>query len=252
MKKLKINIPKTWNELTQWQLENIALLLFTHDANRQLDVKIFKILYQVRWWQFLKRAKTRYILRQVPISELRTHFEFLYKKIECTSFPKQLQLKKKIYVPPADREANLTADEFAAAESLHQSFRKTKNIEYLQYLAAVLYTPEVDTENMRPEFSKLKLPYLVTPFKKVKLKTLLAIELVHFGCKNNLVKRFPKVYPKTSGKKTKGTGHGFGKIILEMAKADLSKHEAIKRVNIFTFHEQFQQDIINAKENTTK
>jgi len=251
MRDIKINIPKTWNELTQWQLENIALLLFTHEANRQLDVKIFKILMQLRWWQFLKRAKIRYVLRQVPISELRTHFEFLYKKIERTSFLKQLKLKKKTYVPPADREANLTADEFAAAESLHQSFRKTKNIEYLQYLAAVLYTLSADTETMRPEFSKLKLPYLVTPFQKLSLKKLLAIELVHFGCKNNLAKRFPKVYPKHSGPKKKTSGHGFGKIILEMAKADLSKHEAIKRVNIFTFHEQFQQDIINAKENTT-
>jgi len=136
--------------------------------------------------------------------------------------------------------ANLTADEFAVVDDLHIKWRETKNIEYLQYLASALYT----ATPKRPVFDKNELHTLAIPFAKLPLQKLFAIEMAYFGCKNNLVKRFPKAFPKPAPGQTKPKKkYGFSKVILSMAKGDLSKLEQIKKVNIYTFLEQFEEDL---------
>jgi len=72
------------------------------------------------------------------------------------------------------------------------------------------------------------------------------MEIAYFGCKKAIEKRFPKVFPKpVHGAGTPKKKYGFGKVILAMAKGDLSKLEIIERVNIYAFLEQFEEDIIN-------
>ena len=97
-------------------------------------------------------------------------------------------------------------------------------------------------------FDKNNLEFLVKDFKKVPLAKLLAIELTYFGCKNYLVKRFPKVFPKASpnaGKAKKTSG--LGKVILMMTKDDPSKLKAIKEINAYAFLEQFTEDLTPKK-----
>jgi hypothetical protein len=85
-------------------------------------------------------------------------------------------------------------------------------------------------------------------FKNVPLDKLFAIEHAYFGCKNHLVKRFPKVFPKQkSGASKPKKKYGFGKVILSMCKGDLSKVEKIKKINIYTFLEQFEEDLTPQK-----
>lgn len=252
MKPIKIILPKSWNELSIQQLERIALLFHTTSPGLNFDLKILFILLDVKWWHYLEKAKIRIVLWNVPISEIRNNYSFIYTKIDRTHFAPFLKIpltyksNPKCFFAPQDRIANLTSREFAVADDLHIKWRETKNIEYLQYLASVLYTPS----KIRPVFDKNQLHTKAEIFKNIPLKKLLAMELTYFGCKKNIEKRFPKVFPKPIvGAEQPKKKYGFGKIILSMAKGDLSKVETIEKVNIYTFLEQFEEDLITASKN---
>lgn len=249
MKAIKITLPKSWNELTNRQLERLALLFSTTQPSAKFDIAVLFILLDIKWWQYIQKAKVRIVLWNVPMSEIRKNYNFIYTKNDRTSFLpflkiKSYNLKPTIFFAPQDRIANLTCDEFAVADDLHIKWRETKEVEYLHYLAAVLYT----NTKKRPDFDKNELHEKAKRFSRVPIKKLLAIEITYFGCKNNIVKRFPKAFPKANPEAsgTKNKKYGFGKVILSMAKGDLSKLETIKKVNIFAFLEQFEDDLIQA------
>ncbi|KIQ22637.1 hypothetical protein RT99_05885 [Flavobacterium sp. MEB061] len=240
MKKIKLYIPKDWNEMSETQLEKIAFLFNSSEANIKFYIKLFFILNGVKWWQFSKKARLRIVLRNCPLSELHKNYEYIFKENNRTIFPQVIKIKKTKYFPPQNQIANLTADEFAVVDDLHIQWRKTKNIECLQYLNAVLYT---ETKS-RPLFDKDDLHEKALLFKDVPLAKLFAVETAYFGCKNNLVKRFKKAFPEPKpGAKPSKQKYGFGKVILGMAKGDLSKLEKIKQVNIYAFLEQFEEDL---------
>lgn len=249
MKAIKITLPKSWNELTNRQLERLALFFSTTQPSAKFDIAVLFILLDIKWWQYIQKAKVRIVLWNVPMSEIRKNYNFIYTKNDRTSFLpflkiKSYNLKPTIFFAPQDRIANLTCDEFAVADDLHIKWRETKEVEYLHYLAAVLYT----NTKKRPDFDKNELHEKAKRFSRVPIKKLLAIEITYFGCKNNIVKRFPKAFPKANPEAsgTKNKKYGFGKVILSMAKGDLSKLETIKKVNIFAFLEQFEDDLIQA------
>jgi len=247
---IKITLPNSWNGLTNRQLERLALLFSTTQPSAKFDTKVLFILLEIKWWQYIEKAKIRIVLWNVPMSELRKNYDFIYNKNDRTTFLPFLKTKlshraeSRCFFPPQDRIANLTCDEFAVADDLHIKWRETKNPEYLHYLTAVLYTKT----KTRPDFDKNELHEKAKAFSKVPIEKLLAIEIAYFGCKNNIVKRFPKAFPKANPEVsgTKNKKYGFGKVILSMAKGDLSKLEAIKKVNIFAFLEQFEDDLIQA------
>ena len=245
MKTIKLQLPQSWNELSNNQLERIALLFHTKQPGAEFDIQVFLILMNVHWYSVFTFIKARTILFQVPISELRKHYLFIYKENNRTNFLPSLKIGTTTYYAPLARLTNLTADELATAEDLHYEWRLKKDIEYLYYLVALLY---VTSYQPRPAFDKNNLEFLVKDFKKVPLAKLLAIELTYFGCKNYLVKRFPKVFPKASpnaGKAKKTSG--LGKVILMMTKDDPSKLKAIKEINAYAFLEQFTEDLTPKK-----
>jgi hypothetical protein len=248
--KINFKIPTSWNELSDEQLQRIAILFHTLKPSLKFDVQILYILLNIKWWQFGKKARLRIaIYYEIPLSELRKSYDFIYSKNDRTTFPPFLKLKttfrkQQTFFAPQDRIANLTADEFSVADDLHIKWRETKDLEFLHYLAAVLYTP---TKN-RSAFDKNELHDKALLFSKVPIKKLLAIEIAYFGCKNHIVKRFPKVFPKsTPGASKPKKNYGFGKVILSMTHGDLSKLETIKKVSIYAFLEQFEEDLTPVK-----
>lgn len=256
MKVLKFKIPESFDELSEKQFVKIVWLLFNYKTTKLIVKKVFKVLVNYKWWKFNKRINIRYLLSDVPLSQLKQYFDFVFSKNDRTKFLTEVRpewsllrpfKERPYFYPPMDRIINLTAAEFAAADDFHIKYRQTNDVVYLYYLAAVLYTPSKPGVD-RPEFDKLKLKELMLPFKKVSLKKLLAIEVTYFGCKNNIVNRFKKAFPKHA--KNPKKGYGFGKVILTMTKGDLSKLDKIQNVNVFTFLEQFQEDLIQAAKNT--
>jgi len=250
MNAIKIILPQSWNQLTSRQLERLAFLFSTTQPSAKFDLAVLFILLDIKWWQYVQKAKVRIVLWNVPMSEIRKNYDFIYTKNDRTVFPPFLKICKlksancQLFFAPQDRIANLTCDEFAVADDLHIKWRETKNPEYLHYLTAVLYTKT----KKRPDFDKNELHEKAKAFSKVPIEKLLAIEIAYFGCKNNIVKRFPKAFPKATPEVsgTKNKKYGFGKVILSMAKGDLSKLETIKKVNIYAFLEQFEEDLIQA------
>jgi hypothetical protein len=238
--KIEIKIPKSWNELSDSQFQKLAKLVYSGTTGIGFDLKCFKILLNIRWFQFRKSNNATYVLSQIPIKELKKHFDFIYKSNDRTIFPYKING----FFAPLNKITNVTAEEFSVADDLHIKWRETQNKDFLIYLAAVLYSK---TKQPREVFDKNNLPDKIKHFQKVPLPILLCVELAYFGCKNNLVKRFPKAFPKGT-KKVSSSKYGFGKVILEMAGGKFGNHEQTKTTNIYTFLEEFEQNLKNAKD----
>lgn len=237
--KINIEIPKSWNELSDSQFLKLAKLVYSGTTGKYFDLATIKILLNIRWYQFRKSNNVTYMFSQIPMRELKKHFEFIYKANDRTIFPAEING----YFSPLNKITNLTAEEFSVADDLHIKWRKTKDLDCLIHLAAVLYSK---TKQPRESFDKNNLPEKIKHFKKVSLPVLLCVELAYFGCKNNLVKRFPKAFPERV-KKTSNSKYGFGKVILQMAGGKFGNHEQTKTTNIYTFLEEFNENLKNAK-----
>lgn len=238
--KIRIEIPKSWNELSDSQFLKLAKLLYSGNSGVVFDLKCFKILMNIRWFQFWKIIKITYVLSQIPMRELKKHFEFIYKANDRTIFPAEING----YFSPLNKITNLTAEEFSVADDLHIKWRETKNPEFLLYLVAVLYSR---TKQPREAFDKNNLPEKIKHFQNVPLPVLLCVELTYFGCKNHLRKRFKQAFPE-SAKKVSNSKYGFGKVILQMAGGKFGNHEETKTTNIYTFLEEFEQNLKYAKD----
>lgn len=232
--KINIQLPTSWNDLNKSQFEDIILVLSQLTPSVSRDKKIFKILVGAKWWQFLLKARTRYVLSQVPMSELRKNFIFIFNDNNRTHFEPKIRVGLKTYYAPMDRIINLSAEEFSVADDLHLRYRKTQNTDFLRYLFHVLYSEN----STRGVFNKLQLEAKINP--KVPLKTLLATEIAYFGSKNHIVKKYPKIFQQSESS-SKPTG--FFKVIQGMAKGDLSKLPMVEQTNIYKFLDQFQDDL---------
>lgn len=237
------DIPRSWNELSDRQLEKIILLLASSEPSFLQQVKVLKILLNIRWWNFKKKAKFRWFIKNVPFSQWKGSIAFLFERCERTDFIKIIKIGRKKYHSPMDRIINLTSNEFAVADDLHFAYRTTKKVEYLQYLFHVLYSDQPE----RNPFNKLDLEKKIN--KKVPISILLATEITFLGCKNHLEKKFPKIFKKPKKKQKR---ESFEKIILGMTKRDLSKLPKIEQANIYKFLDQFQEDIITYNESNKK
>ncbi|MDA0175876.1 hypothetical protein OOZ35_00355 [Mesoflavibacter profundi] len=235
--KINLNIPQTWDDLTPKQLIKVAKLLTKTQPGKLQLVLLIKILAGSKWYTVKTNAKLVLLFLNVPLSELKNYVDFIYTSNNRSKFIGNLKIKGTTYYAPMDRIINLTADQLAAMLDLNNKYIDTKNIEYLQYLTAVIYR-----KDKAPEYDKLNLDKEVAPFKKLSHYKLIAIHIAVSGCVQVLAKRFPKVFNGSSNKKSK-SNYGFGKVILQMTRGDLSKHKSIKNVNCYTFLEQFQTDI---------
>lgn len=241
-KKIKMKLPESWNDLTQLQMQRMAKLFYSGASSILFDFQVFMILNNCRWFQIGKWLKLRIILSQVPLSDMKKHYRFIYSENNRTVFPLWVEVKGKTFFAPLDRITNLTAEEFAVADDLHIKWRETKDVEFLYYLMATLYS---ETKQPREKFDKNNLPEKVKHFKKIPIEVMLSAEIAYFGCKNHIVKKFPEAFP-AKGKKSKKK-YGFGKVILEMAGGKFGNHNETKTTNIYTFLEEFNENLKQAK-----
>lgn len=239
---VNLKIPTTWNELTNDQLIKIGFLFFASEPSLKRDLKIFKIMVGVKWYKFILKAKFRYFMRQVPYSVWKNYLNFLFKEMTRTNFIPTVKVGNKTYYAVMDRLQNLTAEEFAEAFDIHVAYRRTKNVEYLNYLFHILYTETPE----RPEFDKYNLPKLIN--NKVPASVLIVTEWTFLCCIEHLSKRYKHSFPKVSAKVVhKNKQQHFSKVLRTMAKGDLSKLPTIGKTNLYTFLNQFEEDIEFAK-----
>lgn len=248
-KVIKINLPTSWNELSENQLVKLSLLFSKKRTVARFHRDVFFILMDVGTWNFKKRYNASLVLKELPLSKLIKYFEFIYEQSTRTVFPKKIKLKGKVFHAPMDRLQNLSASEFSAADDLHNRYLGKQELIYLKYLTAVLY---VEKKHPRPVFDKLALEDKMLFFNDMREEDLISIHLAYQGCKNHIVKKYEKIFPKSVKAKASGKKFGFGKVIQKMTAGDLSKLELLENINIYKFLDQFQDDLEEASKSKRK
>jgi hypothetical protein len=262
MTKINLNIPTSWDELSQQQYLKITKLLSTGKKGLLFDYRCFLILVNCRFYQLLKLAKMHYILSQIPlrtkknaipnqINCLTDAFQFIYLRTNRTKFPKIKPIKGVQLHPPLEKMTNISMYEFSIADDMHIKFNETKNIEYLRYLAASLYAEQLQP---RPLFDKNNLELLKPRFQKTPLKMLLAIDMAFAGSVEYMAKRFTHAFPKPKTKENvptlrKNKNSGWPEVILKMAGGKFGNHEQTKHTNCYTFLAEFNENLKNPPKN---
>lgn len=238
---INLTIPTQWNDLTTRQLKKIAVLFQQELKPLLLDYKLLYVLLNVRWWQIVKYRKFLIAVKNIHFKDLKEQYKWVYNQTELTTF---IPVLKKQFHAPSDRLSNFTVDEFAHTEDLFLGWYKTKNIEYLHYLTAVLYR-ENDKKEKRLPFEKAELEKRAKYFSVLPKSTLLAIALSYQGCRTYITKQFPVIFPKSTATKTSKlpSNSGFGKIILHFAGGKFGTYNETRTTNLYTFLSEFEEQL---------
>ena len=240
--RLNLKIPESWNELTVWQLKKIAHMVHSENHGILFDYKVFLVLLKVRWWAFFKKWKLNKVLKETPLSVLKTHYNWFYDSLELTVFIPTLKATSQLWHAPADRLTNITMDEFSHAEDLYLGWSDSKDFEYLRYLAAVLYR-ENDDNGKRVKFDKTELDKRTKQIKKINQKNLLAIVLSYQGSRGYLFAQYPTVFPKTKQAVKAPKTSGFGKLVLHFSGGKFGTYNETKNTNVYTFLSEFEEQL---------
>lgn len=242
--KKTINIPTSWNELSDYQLKKIAGIMYGNQG-KLTDVRIFFTLLNIRWWNFLKKKTARIILRNVSLSELKKHYFFIYENQKRANFIKSFKAKNKTFYAPGDRINNLTVDEFSHTEDLYLGWMRTQNIEFLHYLTAVLYRVK-GKDGKRVLFDKTTLESDAKALSKIDKNRFYATLITYQGCREHLYAQFPIVFPKSTSKNPKvPNSSGFGKLALHLSGKKFGTHQETISTNIYVFLSEFEEQLKN-------
>jgi len=239
---INLKIPASWNALNDRQLKELAKVCHAKHSGVVLEYKLFIILLDIRFWELKKRWKAVKTIGQVGFSTLKQSYNWLNNELNVTRFISKLRVNGQNLYAPSQRITNLTVNEFAHADDLYLGWHNTKDFEYLQYLAAVLYR-EKDASGKRPIFDKTELELRAKKLSRLNTKTLLAIGLSYQGCRLYLVSQFPLVFPKSTQQKRTPRNSGFGKLVLHLSGGKFGTHNETKNTNVYTFLEDFQEQL---------
>ncbi|EKB02666.1 hypothetical protein HMPREF9711_03128 [Myroides odoratimimus CCUG 3837] len=232
---IDLKIPSKWDELTDWQLKKIAAMIGKNGP--AFNFMTWLYLNQVKWWQFKKAYQLKIVMNQVPMSELRNHFNWVYTNVDRTIFPKHNK-----YVAPMDRLVNLTIEEFAVADDLNNMYLIKKDISYLRLLVAVLYKEKGEV------YDHLQLENNVKRFKKEKKDFLLAVHIAFNGCKKGIVEKYKHIYPKIKVQQKSNKKAGLLDVVLKMSGQKFGTYQETKTTLVHTFLNELEENIIQQKE----
>ncbi|MGD1319519.1 hypothetical protein [Chryseobacterium sp. 2R14A] len=187
---MNITVAKSWQELNEWQLQEIVELYLNHfdKTPEKAFEKMVLILFQKKkgFWYRLKLWK---IIKQVPISTLAEFGEFLLQPPKLHAFPELKNLFK-----PADRLGDLSIKQFSFMDQFFYSWMETKNDKLLRALCATIY-------RLTPEFDEQKLPDIANQTDKLTRKQRQVIGFAYMSCYHHIAETFPVVFPKPKEKK---------------------------------------------------
>lgn len=230
---INLNIPKSWNELTDKQMKNIGKIF--HKKGEVFDLTCWLILNDVKAYQFRRLQQLKTVMQLVTMTELKKHFSFIYEKNDRHKF-----IEFKGYQKPQDRIFNLTIEEYAVADDLNNKYLETGDLNFLRHLVAVLYKKPNEKYNIIKQNQRAK------RFRFLKGYELLAVHITWNGCKEYITKRFPKVYPKVKAVQGKGKNQkGFLDVVLQLSGGKFGTYQETKNELVYTFLAEFENTIIN-------
>src|SRR5690606_32360899 len=136
---------------------------------------------------------------------------------ETVSYLEEVQLTRNVigtlwilgrrYYGPGNRLANITIAEYRRTEIYYQLYQKSKRREFLLLLAATLYRRRggKNPEDPRKEMDERSIQRRADFFGwAMHRNTLRSILLFYEGCRQDIMRRHPKVYPKPAGEVDNG------------------------------------------------
>lgn len=259
-----IKLAKSWNELTEIQLQGVVLALESFHKNKEAHPNSLPQHFSRLYIQLVKQllrtnnfVKVMIALRQIPPAEYQDHIKFLINGNERTAFPNAFKIKNKLYHPPGPRLNNIQVKEFSYADALFYRWRDLNDQRYLDLLCATLYRTRGSNNeiDIRKEFHKELIENDVKPWAKVRLQKKLAIAYTYEGSRGYMAKQFKNVFPPAAPiseeekkkPRPKQKYMEFGKLI--SAKAEYKPHQmtATENLNVYKFLGLFDNELSEAK-----
>lgn len=255
---INLNIPQTWNDLSETQFKNIVYQLecyhtLVKDTPQALEnyttalyLQICKELLRHNPWKSIRIA-----LKEIQPKAYNTFSKFIYSGIERTKFTPQIKINNTIYHAPDMRMRNSTIAEFAFADTAYYKWRQTKNPMWLNVLCAALYreaaTSKTETDIRKP-FIKQTVDKRADAFFKIDHQTKLAIAYTYEGCRGHIAKTYPLIFPKPievegAAPIKKQKYISFGEIIIEKIAGDPSKLAHTNNVMLYDFLSIYNADM---------
>ena len=257
---IKLTVPTKWNELSTIQLKNICYQLeiyqqLVKDAPDTIELNATK-LYLTIAKELLRENNykaVRIALKEIQPKTYVPYSQFIFNSIERTRFIKSFTVNKVQYFGPDIRLRNSTIAEFAFADVAFYKWRQSKNNIWLSVLVATLYREHAQepTEiDIRRPFLKQAVDARVDKINKLDYKTKLAIAYTYEGCRNNIAKTYPRIFPKPiETEETKKNPLppkkyvGFGEIILDKIEGDPAKLKETNSILTYDFLSIYDKDI---------
>lgn len=250
----KITVARSWNELNDFQLQEIANL-YLNTPPEEFEKAYFQMILILfrKGKGFFAGLKFRWIINQLPISALEPFAKFLLEKTDYYKFPKIKGL-----IEPVERLQNITVKQFSTIDLFFHQYETQKTEISLKRFVATLY-------RLQENFDELDLPTVARFTDKLSLKQMQIIALAYKFTRLYIYNRFPVVFPKpkpNEEEKIKPTFQSkqpnyvsFDKIIIGLSMDELQplgKKQDINQVRIYEFLGVLSESILYHKEKAAK
>lgn len=244
---MNISVPTQWQDLHPWQREKICFLLLENTENFEANLlKIVRILF-LNKNTFRDKIRTARLFKQVPVSQLISYADFLFKDRNLHTFPK---LSEKLDTP-LPRLADCSIKQFSVIDTLFYRWKTESNDLYLKQLVASLYRIKGN------DFDANDLPKVAEITDKISAEKRAEIGFAYSCVREYIINKYPKIFqPTGEEKKTeepvfqtskKQTYTPFSKVITVMAmdeRQPLGNLHDCNRTRLYDFLDVFQELII--------
>ncbi|MGC5744370.1 hypothetical protein [Chryseobacterium sp. NFX27] len=246
-----ITVASSWNELNDWQLQEISHLYLN------TPVEKFHIAYKDMILIVFQKENTgkaffnlHKLTQNVPISELEKHTRYLKEKTDFYKFPEIPGLIK-----PTDRIGNITVRQFSTIDTFFYHWNKDRSLINLKRLVASLY-------RVKEKFDDLDLASVDAITRNIPVKQMEAIALAYLFTRHLIAEEFPIVFtkPKEESEEEKKLKPvftkkdkqfvPFDKIIIGMSMDELQplgKKQDVNEVRIYEFLSVLSESILYHK-----
>ena len=231
------SMPSNWNELTRKQVLFVSRLF-----QGQLTMADFKLR---ALFDFLS-VKSKVIKRIHPEDAffLCETLDFLFSEVSLTSnLLPVFRIGIRKYLGPSNAMMNCTFGEFTMANSLLDTFAKTKEQKYLDEMVAVLYRPRrwfwfilkgfTDNQDPRQRFASRSLKTRCKRMATVDYSTKYSVFLFFSGVLNSLPVLYPYVYKQKGDAGSEDNGWASLIISLADGKTDDKSLETVMNSNLY-------------------
>lgn len=270
-------LPKTWDQLTTRQLEQLAKLVLRYNTKADIAVRAVFAFMGMRLGKPVRNLlgtptgayvvvgkRKRYFVTPLLTFFLTDIIDFIFSNNQIN--PRRLVnpypllrlgfFRKKTLYGPANGLANITLNEWIQVEVARAEFERTSSPEHLYRMAAIMWRPKGKTHpdgdirissilDSLPERERLMRRYLAPHRLKV-------IMWYYSGCLNYLTYRYNLVLSASnggsSGASPSSTFDNFMDMVNTMAKDDPTKIQQVRSLALYDALHNIQKIIIQQNE----